>query len=275
MIEIVHTTNDFIVINKPPGISVHPVRDAVSSLKKRDIFLSDERSKQNTVEISNGVHPGGSVVGETVVDFLLERFPEIRGVGDDPEHRPGIAHRLDKDTSGVMVVARTQEAFERLKHLFKNREIEKTYMAIVCGSPRQPEGVISFPIGRMVKNPLKRGIEQGRSKIRGARPAVTEYRVLKPGKDYSLVELRPKTGRMHQLRVHLKAIGHPIACDRVYGGKNVCCPPAAAEAMAGKPGATRHLLHAQSLSFSYPPGTRLHFEADEPEDFALAEKSII
>lgn len=248
--EIIYTDPHIIVINKPPGISVHG---------------------------------GISVSGATLIDELLKTFPEIRTVGDDPSFakasaaakaladkpegkpniRPGIVHRLDKDTSGVMVVARNQKSFEVLKNLFKTRQITKTYLAIVCGTPKQKKGVVEFPIGRLVKNPLRRGVEarHARSVIRGAREAYTEYRVLKAGGGFSLIELKPKTGRMHQLRVHLKTLGTPVACDRVYGGKNVCCPQ----------GTSRQLLHAQSLSFSMPDAGRLFFEADPPEDFQLAQ----
>lgn len=229
--EIMYADQQMIVINKPPGIPVHG---------------------------------GVSVSSSTLVDALLERFPEIRTVGDDPDMRPGIVHRLDKDTSGVMVVGRTQESFEFLKNLFKNRLVEKTYRAIVCGSPKQRTGIITFPIGRLMKNPLKRGVETRPGTIRGAREAHTEYRVLKSGSTYSLIELKPKTGRMHQLRVHLKAIGIPIACDRVYGGKNVCCPIRNG----------RQLLHAQSLTLTTPTTGRILFEADPPEDFALAQQLI-
>lgn len=238
--KIIYCDDNLIVINKPPGMSVHG---------------------------------GFSVAGETLVDELLKQFPEIRGVGDDPALarkggddsalRPGIVHRLDKDTSGVMVVARNQETFEALKKLFKTRSVVKTYRAIVCGAPKQKTGVITIPIGRLVKNPLKRGIAQGRSKIRGEREAQTAYRVLKAGSGYALVELLPKTGRMHQLRVHLKAIGNPVACDRFYGGKNVCCPP----------GCGRQLLHASSLSFTLLDKA-FHFEADDPEDFEHAIRFI-
>ena len=229
MIEIIYADQDVIVINKPPGMPVHS---------------------------------GGSVSGRTVVDFLLQKFPELRGVGEDLL-RPGIVHRLDKDTSGVMVVARNQKSFAALKVLFQKRLVEKTYLAIVCGKLRLKQGAINLPIGRMEKNPTKRGIAGGRGKIRGEREAMTEYRMLKRGNDYSLLELYPKTGRMHQLRVHLKAIGHPVACDTKYGGKNVCCPV----------GASRQLLHAKSLSFSFPEGRKLHFEADPPADFLLAERA--
>lgn len=234
--EIIYSDSNLIVINKPPGIPVHG---------------------------------GVNVRGETLVDFLLEKFPEINGVGEDPL-RPGIVHRLDKDTSGVMVVARDQKSFVGLKELFKNRRVEKIYWAIVCGKPKEKSGTISLPIGRLVKNPLRRGVETEKSRVRGAREAVTEYKVLKAGNKYSLVELKPKTGRMHQLRVHMKVIGHPVACDKIYGGKNVCCPP----------DLSKQLLHAKSLSFSFPAfaevtagkpaGRRIHFEADPPEDFLKA-----
>ena len=244
-IEIIYSDDDIIVINKPSGISVHR---------------------------------GDSVHVPVLTDFLLEKFPEVKNVGDDSVLRPGIVHRLDKDTSGVMIVARNQKSFEELKELFKTRRVEKTYWAIVCGTPKKSSGVINLPIGRLVKNPLKRGVAEGKRKIRGAREAVTEYRVLKSGGEvrlpggsrtsdsqvFSLVELKPKTGRMHQLRVHLKAIGHPVACDKIYGGKNVCCPE----------GATRQLLHAKSISFSFPEGRRLFFEADAPDDMTLAIKGI-
>ena len=230
-VNIIYADDNMVVVNKPPGVSAHR---------------------------------GETVTGETVSDFLVATFPEIATVGDDPANRPGIVHRLDKDTSGVMVAARNQATFEALKELFKSRKTEKIYWAIVCGALAKSDGVITAPIGRLVANPLKRGVEQGRSRIRGARDAVTEYRVLARSSAYSLVELKPKTGRMHQLRMHTKSIGHPIACDKLYGGKNVCCPE----------NCHRQLLHARSLSFSFPEGRRWKFEADVPEDFARAMQGI-
>lgn len=253
--EILYVDKDIIAINKPPGLTIHS---------------------------------GGSVFGRTVADELLERFPEIAGVGEDAA-RPGIVHRLDRDTSGVMVVARTQESFAALKDHFQKRLVEKTYIAIVCGIPAKREGMINFSIGRLVGDPTKRGVNyrdpipgithriRDRIPVRGARDAVTHYRVLKIGGSASqpmaLMELRPKTGRMHQLRVHMKAIGHPVACDVKYGGKNVCCPLGIGATAAGAV-PPRHLLHAQSLSFAYPEGRRLSFEADPPPDFALAVKAL-
>ena len=228
--EVVYSDPDIIVLNKPSGVSVHP---------------------------------GCSVLGPTLTEGLLEKFPELRGVGEDPA-RPGIVHRLDRDTSGVMVVARNQKSFAALKGLFQKRLAEKTYLAIVCGSPRERKGIVDLPIGRVARDPTRRGVAAGKAGIRGAREAMTEYQVKKQGDGYALVELRPKTGRMHQLRVHLKALGCPVACDVKYGGKNVCCPA----------GASRQLLHAYSLSFSFPEGRKLYFEADPPEDFALALRTL-
>ena len=227
--EVIYADDDIVVINKPPGISVHP---------------------------------GSAVSGTTVVDLLREKFPEIVGVGEDPV-RPGIVHRLDRDTSGVMVVARNQKSFSALKEIFQKRRAEKIYLAIVCGVPAHREGAIEYGIGRLASNPTMRGAAVGRAVLRGERDALTYYRVLKRGDAYSLVELRPRTGRMHQLRVHMKAIGHPIACDTKYGGKKICCPFTM--------GCARHLLHAHSLAFSFPEGRRLSFEAEPPEDMALAQ----
>jgi len=247
-IEIIYSDDDIAVVNKPPGIAVHGQLITGSGIKTR---------RKRVLEFK-------PVPEKTLVDFLVERFPELKLVGDDPVHRPGIVHRLDKDTSGVMVVARNQESFKVLKNLFKSRLVEKIYWAVVCGIMSRKQGEVSLPMGRLARNPLKRGVVEGRSKIKGAREAMTEYRVLKTAQGYSLVELRPKTGRMHQLRVHLKALGHPVACDRLYGGKNVCCPE----------GVNRQLLHARSLSFSFPEGRRLYFETEPPDDFALALEKI-
>lgn len=234
-IEIIYSDADIIVINKPPGISVHG---------------------------------GETVKGPTVADFLLEKFPETGEVGDDPKLRPGIVHRLDKNTSGIMVAARNQKSFLALKELFQKRQVEKIYRAIACGKFKEREGVINLPIGRLISDPRKRAVDisgGGRRRIRGEREAVTEFKVLRQGEEFALVEIKPKTGRMHQIRVHLAAVHHPVACDAVYGGKKVCCPE----------GASRQLLHAFSLSFNYPDSRKLVFEADPPPDFTLAAEQIL
>lgn len=245
-IELIYQDRDLLVINKPARLVVH----APLGEKKDDFYLTN---------------------------WLIKKFPEVVMVGDEPNLRPGLVHRLDKDTSGIIVVARNQKSFEALKNLFKNRLVEKTYWAIVCGSPKEKTGIISMPVGRLVKNPLKRGVALGQSRIRGEREAVTKYRVLKSGDKYSLLELKPETGRMHQLRVHLKAIGCPVACDKVYGGKNVCCPAGGADRLAFGEArqAGRQLLHAKTLSFSFPAGRKLYFEADPPQDFEIAMRQIL
>lgn len=247
-IEIIYADADIVVVNKPPGVAVHG---------------------------------GEAVSGPTVADFLLEKFPEMGQVGDLPvgrqaiNLRPGIVHRLDKNTSGIMVAARNQKSFLALKEIFQKRLAEKIYRAIACGEFKEKQGVINFPIGRIAADPLKRGVEMGKRRIRGAREAVTEFKVLRQGKEFALVEVRPKTGRMHQIRVHLAAIHHPVACDTVYGGKKVCCPAGASRPAEGEARpAGRQLLHAFSLSFSYPEGRRLYFEAEAPEDFSNAVKIL-
>lgn len=166
--------------------------------------------------------------------------------------RPGIVHRLDKDTSGVMLVARNQKAFEALKELFKSRRVEKTYLALVVGLPNKKSGVIDAPIGRSIRAPVKRSAG---ASARGARQAVTNYRLLEKLGTYSLLEVKPKTGRMHQIRVHLASIGCPVAGDQMYGGRKTLVA-----------GLDRQFLHASRLEFSYPEGHRLRFESPLPED---------
>ena len=218
-IRLIHAERDFLVLDKPAGISVHG---------------------------------GPGVRGRTVADWIIERYPETKGVGDEPALRPGIVHRLDRNTSGVMIVARNQEAFEKLKQLFKDRRVEKTYLALVVGTPKRKIGVIDAPIGRMASNPTKRGTGP---RVRGGRKAMTEYRTLERIGSYTLLEVKPKTGRMHQIRVHLASIGTPVAGDTSYGGTRTRIEHL-----------DRQFLHAWRLAFSYPEGRRWQFDAPLPKD---------
>lgn len=166
-----------------------------------------------------------------------------------------LAHRLDRDTSGVLLLAKHERAHAYLKQLFQEREIKKTYVALVEGLMKEKEGVIDLPIGRSPRHPSRRVAGEGlRGKTREAR---TVWRVKKyfSRDQYTLLTLFPETGRTHQIRVHLKAIGHPIACDTLYLAKRPC--PA---------GLARQFLHAFSLEFQTESGSRTRLEADMPED---------
>ena len=167
-------------------------------------------------------------------------------------------HRLDKDTSGVILFAKNQMAADYLKTCFQAREIKKTYLALVVGNIKEREGVIDLAIGRSAKTPLKRvAIGKQRGKIR---EAVTEYKVLKRYEGFTFVEAYPKTGRMHQIRSHFAAIGRPVACDKLYSGKRFMCPG----------GISRQFLHAAAVELTLPSGGRIKLEADLAHDLAEA-----
>jgi 23S rRNA pseudouridine1911/1915/1917 synthase len=196
---------------------------------------------------------------ETLVDWLLENRPEVKGVGDAPELRPGIVHRLDKDTSGI-------EAFEFLKKQFQNREVKKKYIALVHKNIKNDEGVINLPIGKSKKDFRRRTAERD---LRGeTREAITEYKVLErfaaENDRYTLLEVFPKTGRTHQIRVHLKALGNAVVCDGLYGPKKQVCPF----------GLKRQFLHANAIEFTAPDGSEKAFEADLSEDLVKALESL-
>jgi 23S rRNA pseudouridine1911/1915/1917 synthase len=238
--EIIFENSDFVVVNKPAGLVVHAAR--VSERRRTDAAHA-------------GKAPGEE---PTLVDWLLVRYPEIKTVGDDPVLRPGIVHRLDKATSGVMIVAKTQASFERLKKSYQEHRMEKTYYALVHGVPKNKKGTIDAPIG--IKNgSLKRSIHSSKM----AKAAVTEYSVIKTimtdagdKERYSLLKVNPKTGRTHQIRVHLASIGHPIVGDLLYGKK------------ADAASAPRLMLHAEELAFSDEKGGRFVFAAPLPDGFA-------
>jgi len=178
------------------------------------------------------VHPGAGVHSGTLINALLHHFPEVRRVGA-PE-RPGLVHRLDKETSGVMVVARTQRAYLELQRQFKYRVVQKTYLGLARGRPDE-EGRINWPIGRHVKDGQRFSI-----KTRKPKEAKTCFRVLEQFNDFALLEVKPLTGRTHQIRVHLAAAGHPLYGDRLYGP------------MRAKGFELRVFLHAQRLGFIHP-----------------------
>lgn len=224
---IIYQDRDLIVVNKPPGLVVHPAAG----------------------------HRHG-----TLVQGLLAACPDLAGIGG--ELRPGIVHRLDKDTSGVMVAAKTARAHQALVDQFKNRRIEKHYLGLCLGRPGLKQGRIDAPIGR---HPSRR--KEMSTKARSSKPALTEWNVLRlfhPG--LSLLQLKILTGRTHQIRVHLASIGCPILGDRVYGrGLGQLRKHGDLKGLVH-----RHMLHARTITFIHPSsGEEMMFEAELAKDMEL------
>jgi RluA family pseudouridine synthase len=163
-----------------------------------------------------------------------------------------VVHRLDRDTSGVIIVAKNEETKSKLQKQFAERKTHKTYYAVVVGQPKQPHALISVPLTRNLKKPTTFIVDKD------GREATTEYKVIASGERFSLVELKPRTGRTHQLRIHMAHIGTPILGDPVYNPKS--------------PKADRMYLHATSLEITIPEGKRMTFEAPLPESFRNAVK---
>jgi 23S rRNA pseudouridine1911/1915/1917 synthase len=198
------------------------------------------------------VHPGAGNPDGTLVNGLLARYPELEGVGE--EHRPGIVHRLDAGSSGLLVVARTQDAADSLIEQFAAHQATRVYLALVWGHPEAPHGVIDAPIGRSRQDPLKMAV------VADGRPSRTEYRVLtrfdRPA-ELSFLECRLETGRTHQIRVHLSSINHPLVGDPVYGQRR---PRLQLD---------RPFLHAAALAFTHPTtGATVTFRSELPADLA-------
>lgn len=219
-LDILYEDHAIIGINKPAGMVVHPA-------------------------------PGHS--HGTLVHALLHHCTDLGGVGG--ELRPGIVHRLDKDTSGVILAAKNESALNRLQTQFKNRETEKIYQAIVIGIPCPSSGTINKPIGR---HPTQR--KKMQAEARDGRKAVTHYEILKEFQDAACLRIHIETGRTHQIRVHLASLGHPVLGDTLYGKKQT--PSSSVKA-------TRQMLHAESIQFVHPvSGEPMKIVAPLPEDFS-------
>jgi 23S rRNA pseudouridine1911/1915/1917 synthase len=218
-VAVVHEDPDVVVVDKPPGLVVHP---------------------------------GAGHAGGTLVHGLLARYPELAGVGE-PE-RPGIVHRLDKETSGLLVVARSARAYESLVDQLARRLARRRYTALVWGAVEVDTGTVDAPVGRSAREPTRMAVSE-----RG-RPAVTHYRVDRRFADpvaVTLLDLRLETGRTHQIRVHLAAIGHPVVGDDRYRGARASLP------------VPRLFLHAAELSFTHPAtGEALTFTSPLPGDLS-------
>ena len=223
-VEILHADDDIIVVNKPSGLIVHRAPG----------------------------YPDG-----TLCDILLKDFPDMAGVGSD--ERPGVVHRLDRDTSGVMVFARTQHAYLALRREFENHgRVKKTYLAVLHGTPKPQTGTLNTMIGRKPFDAKRMAVVDHNGKT-----AITHWTVLSKHGGLSLVEFIIETGRMHQIRVHAAHLGHPIAGDSLYGDqvrdRRMARPP------------SRPLLHAVELSFPHPASRRMvTFAAEPPADIVYA-----
>jgi len=203
------------------------------------------------------VHPGAGRTTGTLAHHLLARYPEMVGVGGPG--RPGIVHRLDQGTSGVIVVARTPAAYHRLARAFAAREVSKRYLAIAYGEPKPASGMIDAPIGRHATKRMEMTVRKD------GRPARTGYRTLGTRAGISLVELDLATGRTHQIRVHLKHLGHPLAGDPLYGEARWKGLPKPVQPVLRD--FSRPALHAWRLGFEHPlEGKALAFEAPVPPD---------
>jgi 23S rRNA pseudouridine1911/1915/1917 synthase len=199
------------------------------------------------------VHPGAGNLTGTLVNALLAQFPEVAQMEEDSDEdgRAGIVHRLDKDTSGLIIVAKHTDALTKLMEQFRERTVDKTYIAMTERTPKTLNGTVDAPIGR---DPRQR---QRMNVIARGRPAVTEFEIIDSEfrDNKALVRCHPLTGRTHQIRVHLAFIGCPVVGDTIYGSKRKY------------PGFQRHFLHAAAISFNQPrTGKRLTFESPLPDD---------
>ena len=219
-------------------INTYLVDEDIIVVEKPANMITHRASKNNDVSLC---------------EHIVNSYPEIKSVGDID--RPGIVHRLDKDTSGLMIIARSANAYEKLKEMIKERSISRNYEALVYGKPKLKEAIIDAPIIRDSKNPIKRRVSIG------GKESKTSYRIKKNFEEYSLLDVKLFSGRTHQIRVHLEHIGHPVVGDRLYGNK---------KSELGRP-----FLHSSKLEFIHPiRGEKLSFISDLPNDLKDYMKTI-
>ena len=236
-------------------LSVPPPRP--TQLVAQDIPVTVVYQDENLVVIDKpaglAVHPGPGHPDQTLVNALLAMCPDIQGIGG--EIRPGIVHRLDKDTSGLMMVAKTHQAHIELSAQIKARQVTKGYLALVEGAPAPLQGKVDAPVGRHPRRRTRMAV------VVGGKEARTSYKVKEQFQGHSLLELYLETGRTHQIRVHLAHIGHPLVGDTVYG--------------KASPLVERHFLHAFHLGFKHPvTGEPLEFQTGLPSDLAAAVDAL-
>jgi 23S rRNA pseudouridine1911/1915/1917 synthase len=241
-LKIIYEDNDVLVIDKPAGIVVFEEGINPSSIGSSGPFLINE---------------------------LIKQYPQLKDAGDSPRY--GVVHRLDKDTSGILLVAKTKEALIFLQNKFKNREVEKKYTVLATGIIKDSAGKIEAPIGRSPADPRKQKAYSPKEKApASARDAITDYKVLQRFQEYTLLEVMPKTGRKHQVRCHLAYIHHPVAGDKLYGFKD----SPKSESLE------RQFLHAYYMKIQLPAsagrpnGKTNEFYSELPEDLTKFLKNL-
>src|SRR5205807_4380024 len=244
-------SGDRIEVNEPPPEKIDHQPEPIPL----DVLFEDEDLIVINKPSGLVVHPGAGQREHTLVNALLHHFPKLSGIGG--KERPGIVHRLDKETSGCLVVAKTDVAHRGLAAQFEARTIEKIYLALVAGKLRRRTGTIEEKIGRHPVDRQRMSVMSTRG-----RAAKTEYRVISASDEMSLLECKLHSGRTHQIRVHLHHLGHPVLGDKVYGAKFAKTLP-------------RQMLHAWKLGFQHPSTDEWrNFEAPLPPDFKAAIKSL-
>lgn len=228
-IKIIYEDKDLLVVDKPAGVVVFPE---------------------------------GQTTENTLIDELIKKYPELKLAGEAPRY--GIVHRLDKDTSGVLLVAKSTEALIFLQKRFINREVEKKYICLVEGTILDNKGEIKTLIARAKSDPRKQKVYNQIDAPISAREAITEYKVLERFKDYTLLEVEIKTGRKHQIRCHFSYLKHPVVGDKLYTFKNSPLPE----------GLTRQFLHANKLKIQLLDGQIHEFISELPEDLKKVLEKI-
>jgi len=226
---IIYEDTEILVIDKPAGLIVHP---------------KHEKDQQ-----------------DSVVGWLLGDYPKLQSVGDNPL-RPGIVHRLDKYTSGILVIAKTQASFDYLQGLFQNQMIKKVYLALVWGRLEKNQGRIDTPLGKVG---VKQALAKSGPKELNLKEALTEFKVKRKFTDYTLLAVSPKTGRTHQIRAHLALINHPIVGDPLYGNK---------ASLKNDLALKRPFLHSWKVEFQNLDGVGIHLESDLPADLTETLKKL-
>jgi len=237
------TENDFLKII---------IEEKESEIKAVEMNLDVVYEDQDIIVINKNadrvVHPAPGHHDDTIVNALLAHVDNLSAING--VKRPGIVHRLDKDTSGLLIVAKNDKSHKELAKQFKNRTVDKYYYALIEGNLAYEKGKIDAPIGRDPKNRKKMAVRKRRSK-----KAISRFRIIEEFKTHTLVEVKIETGRTHQIRVHFSYLGHPVVGDKKYGSKNTL-------------NAKRQLLHARKLAVKHPTtGKKIVFEAELKDDF--------